>query len=187
MMTSRTAELSVGLFIVIGFASLFVLAMQVSNLSTYTTDDGYEIEALFTDASGLKVRSPVVMAGVTLGRVTDIRFDAASFKAIVKMKIENQYGKIPIKTSANIYTAGLLGEKYVGLLPGSVDDPCEAEKLAADLEGRAPDLKDIKCGPQYLAQGSVIEFTQSSLVLEKLIAQFVSSMGSGDKDKSDKE
>ena len=185
MMTSRTIELLVGIFIVIGFASLFMLAMQVSNLSTYTGDDGFEIEARFTDASGLKVRSPVVMAGVTLGRVTKISFDAASFKAVVKMKIEKQYAKIPIKTSANIYTAGLLGEKYVGLLPGSVDDQCEEEKLAAELEGREPDLKGLECGPQYLAQGSKIEFTQGSLVLEKLIAQFVSQMGSGDSKKSD--
>jgi len=181
MMTSRTTELTVGIFIVIGFASLFMLAMQVSNLSTYTSDEGFEVEALFTDASGLKVRSPVVMAGVTLGRVTKISFDAATYKAIVKMRIESQYDLIPIETSANIYTAGLLGEKYVGLLPGSVNDLCEEEKLAADLEARAPELKGIKCGPQYLAQGTVIEFTQSSLVLEKLIAQFVSQMGSGDK------
>ncbi len=187
MMTSRTAELLVGVFIVIGFASLFMLAMQVSNLSTYSGDDGFEVEARFTDASGLKVRSPVVMAGVTLGRVTDISFDEATFKAVVKMKIESQYSKIPIKTSANIYTAGLLGEKYVGLLPGSVNDLCEDEILTAELEGRKPDTEGLECGPQYLAQGAKIEFTQGSLVLEKLIAQFVSQMGSGDDKKSDKE
>lgn len=187
MMTSRTVELTVGFFIVVGFASLFMLAMKVSNLSTYTGDDGYEITARFTDASGLKVRSPVVMAGVTLGRVTQISFDVNTFKAVVKMRIEKQYDKIPIKTSANIFTAGLLGEKYVGLLPGSTNDPCKEETLAAELEARAPNLQGLKCGPQYLADGSVIEFTQGSLVLENLIAQFVSQMGSGDKkaDKSD--
>ncbi|MGD9385396.1 MAG: outer membrane lipid asymmetry maintenance protein MlaD [Thioalkalispiraceae bacterium] len=174
-MNSRTVELWVGLFVVAGFAALFMLAMQVSNLSTYSNDEGYEIEARFEDASGLKVRSPVTMAGVTLGRVTDIAFDEKTFQAVVTMRIEEQYDKLPAGTSANIYTAGLLGEKYVGLLPGSAADPCEEEKLQAELEGRKPDLDGLECKPQHLAQGSSIKLTQGSLVLEKLIAQFVSS------------
>ena len=186
MMTSRTVEIWVGLFVVAGIAALFMLSMQVSNLATYTSDEGYEIEARFEDASGLKVRSPVTMAGVTLGRVTKINFDGKSFQAIVTMRIEEQYNKLPAGTSANIYTAGLLGEKYVGLLPGSAADPCEEEKLQAELEGRKSELEGLDCKPQHLAQGSKIKLTQGSLVLEKLIAQFVSSfMESKDKQESD--
>ncbi len=180
MMTSRTAEIWVGLFVVAGFAALFMLAMKVSNLSAYTDDDGFEIAATFEDASGLKVRSPVTMAGVTLGRVTDIKFDNSTYKAVVTMQIESRYNQIPAGTSANIYTAGLLGEKYVGLLPGSASNPCDEEKLQAELEGREPDLKGLDCSPQFLKQGSHIKLTQGSLVLEKLIAQFVSRFMEGD-------
>ena len=100
MMTTRSVEIWVGLFVVAGFAGLFMLAMQVSNLSTYTKEEGYEIEARFEDASGLKVRSPVTMAGVTLGRVTQITFDENSYQAIVTMRIEEQYNQLPAGTSA---------------------------------------------------------------------------------------
>lgn len=185
MMTSRTAEIWVGIFVVAGFAALFMLAMKVSNLSAYTNDEGYNITARFEDASGLKVRSPVTMAGVTLGRVTDIMFDDSSYKAVVTMQIESQYNRLPAGTSANIYTAGLLGEKYIGLLPGSVTNACEEEKLSAELEAREPDLTGLDCSPQYLKQGSTIKLTQGSLVLEKLIAQFVSRFMEGDGSKKD--
>lgn len=187
MMNSRTVEIWVGIFITAGFAALFMLAMKVSNLSAYTDDNGYEITANFEDASGLKVRSPVTMAGVTLGRVTEIKFDNDSFKAIVKMQIDSHFDKLPGGTSANIYTAGLLGEKYVGLLPGSAADPCEEEKLRAELEAREPNIKGMDCSKQYLRQGSTIQLTQGSLVLEKLIAQFVSKFMEGDGNKADKE
>lgn len=187
MMTTRTTEIWVGIFIAAGIAALFMLAMKVSNLSAYTDDQGFEISARFEDASGLKVRSPVTMAGVTLGRVTDIVFDNDSYQAVVTMRLESQYNKLPDGTSANIYTAGLLGEKYVGLLAGSATDPCEDEKLRAELEGRKPDLQGLVCKPQYLAQGSKIKLTQGSLVLEKLIAQFAEKFMSGDgKDKDTK-
>lgn len=185
MMNSRTAELWVGLFVVAGFAALFMLAMQVSNLSTYSGDEGYVVEARFDNASGLKVRSPVTMAGVTLGRVTEISFDNQSYEAIVKMRIEKQFSKLPKESTARINTAGLLGEKYIGLYPGSVSNPCEEEKLAAELEGREPDLQGLDCKANYLAQGSTISHTQGSLVLEELIAQFVEGFMSDDKDKQE--
>jgi len=187
MMNTRTVEIWVGVFIAAGLAALFMLAMKVSNLSAYTEDNGYEITARFEDASGLKVRSPVTMAGVTLGRVTDIKFDSNGYQAIVTMQIESKYNTLPDGTSANIYTAGLLGEKYVGLLPGAATNPCEEEKLAAELEGRKPDLKGLECKPGYLAQGSKIQLTQGSLVLEKLIAQFVSKFMEGDGKGKDEE
>jgi phospholipid/cholesterol/gamma-HCH transport system substrate-binding protein len=177
----------VGIFVVAGFAALFMLAMKVSNLSAYTDDSGYDISATFEDASGLKVRSPVTMAGVTLGRVTKIQFDNDSFKAVVTMQLESRYDKLPAGTSANIYTAGLLGEKYVGLLPGSTSDPCEEEKLQAELEAREANLKGLECGKQYLKQGSRIQLTQGSLVLEKLIATFVSKFMDSDGKQDKKE
>jgi phospholipid/cholesterol/gamma-HCH transport system substrate-binding protein len=181
MMTTRTAEIWVGIFVAAGLAALFMLAMKVSNLSSYTSGGGYDVIARFDDASGLKVRSPVTMAGVTLGRVAQIGFDPKTYQAVVTMRIESRYNKLPDGTSANIYTAGLLGEKYIGLLPGPASNPCQDEKLQAQLEGRKPDLKGLKCGPQYLKQGSVIKLTQGSLILEKLIAQFISKF----MDKSD--
>lgn len=137
-----------------------MLAMKVSNLASYTDDEGYTITAKFEDASGLKVRSPVAMAGVRLGRVTHIKFDNITLEAIVTMRIESQYNTLPVDTSASIYTAGLLGEKYVGLEPG----------------GDEASLK----------HGDRLKLTQSSMVLEKLIGQFVSKFlneDSSDKDK----
>lgn len=147
-MNTRIVEIWVGIFVAAGAAALFMLAMKVSNLASYTGDEGYLITARFEDASGLKVRSPVAMAGVRLGRVTDIQFDNKTLEAIVTMRIESKYNTLPKDTSASIYTAGLLGEKYVGLEPG----------------GDEASLK----------HGDRIKLTQSSMVLEKLIGQFVS-------------
>ena len=147
-MSTRIAEIWVGIFIAAGMAALFMLAMKVSNLSTYNNDAGYEITARFEETSGLKVRSPVTMAGVRIGRVKDIVFDTQTFEAIVTMRIESQFNTLPTDTSASIYTAGLLGEKYVGLEAG----------------GEEKSLKN----------GDELKLTQDSLVLEKLIGQFVS-------------
>ncbi|MGD8408078.1 MAG: outer membrane lipid asymmetry maintenance protein MlaD [Thiohalophilus sp.] len=149
MMNSRLVEIWVGIFVAAGLAALFMLAMKVSNLSTYSNDEGYEIDARFEDISGLKVRSPVTMAGVTIGRVNGIRFDDQTFQAVVTLRIDDKYREVlPKDTSASIYTAGLLGEKYVGLEPGGA--------------------------MKTLGQGDEIKLTQDSLVLEKLIGQFVS-------------
>ncbi len=162
-MNTRIVEIWVGIFIAAGAAALFMLAMKVSNLASYTDDEGYTITAKFEDASGLKVRSPVAMAGVRLGRVTDIKFDNQTLQAIVTMRIERKYNTLPKDTSASIYTAGLLGEKYVGLEPGGDE--------------------------ASLAHGDRLKLTQSSMVLEKLIGQFVSKFlneGDSSKDKDKK-
>ena len=147
-MTTRNIEIWVGIFIAAGLAALFMLAMKVSNLATYSNDKGFEVTARFENVSGLKVRSPVTMSGVTIGRVSKIEFDDQALQAIVTMKVDGQHNTLPKDTSASIYTAGLLGEKYIGLEPG----------------GDEANLK----------QGDVIILTQDSLVLEKLIGQFVS-------------
>ena len=154
-MNTRKTEILVGLFIAAGMAALFMLAMKVSNLNIYNNDAGYEITASFENVSGLKVKSPVTMAGVRIGRVSDISFDGATFEAIVKINIESQYNTLPKDTSASIYTAGLLGEKYIGLEPGGDD----------------ANLKDK----------DKLKLTQSSLVLEKLISRFVDSFIDKDK------
>lgn len=130
-----------------GFVALFFLAMQVSNLSTTSNGDGYEIIARFDNIGSLKEKAPVTMAGVRIGRVSKIRFDARTYEAVVTMNIEDRYNFIPEDTFAKIFTAGLLGEQYVGLDPGGSE--------------------------VYLKAGDEISLTQSSLVLEEIIGQFL--------------
>jgi phospholipid/cholesterol/gamma-HCH transport system substrate-binding protein len=149
MMTTRTLEITVGAFMAAGLVALFFLAMQVSNLASITTSDGYEVTARFDNIGGLKVRSPVSMAGVRIGRVVGISYDQKSYEALVTMLIDPTYDKIPADSIAKIYTSGLLGEQYVGLDPG----------------GSLDNLK----------QGSDIMITQSALVLEEIIGQFLFS------------
>lgn len=152
MTNSRTVEIWVGLFIAAGMAALFMLAMQVSNLTVINDDEGYSITARFENISGLKVRSPVTVAGVRVGRVTDIGFDPNTFQAVVTMNISGQYDQLPMDTSAAIYTSGLLGEQYVGLEPGG------------DFE--------------MLKNGDEIMLTQSAIILEQMIGQLLFSQGS---------
>jgi phospholipid/cholesterol/gamma-HCH transport system substrate-binding protein len=149
MAQMRAIETMVGAFMALGFLALFFLAMQVSNLSTAGTGDGYQITARFDNIGSLKVRAPVTMAGVRVGRVSDIRYDKKTFEAVVTLHIEKQYDAIPEDTFANIFTAGLLGEQYVGLDPGGSE--------------------------QNLRDGGEIAHTQSALVLEQLIGQFLFS------------
>lgn len=152
----KAIEIGVGLFVAAGLAALFMLAMQVSNLSAMSNDEGYELIARFENVGGLKVRSPVSVGGVRIGRVAAIEFDTATFEAVVRMNIANQYGTFPVDTTASIFTAGLLGEQYVSLEPGG------AEEL---LKG-----------------GDSIKLTQSALVMEQIIGQFLFSKASeGDK------
>jgi len=146
MGVSKTVQIWVGLFVVIGFASLLMLSMKVSNLSTLTDREGYELLMHFENIGGLKVRSPVTMAGVVIGRVSNIKFDSEIYEAAVTVKIEQQYNNLPEDTTANIYTAGLLGEQYIGLEPGGSET--------------------------FLKAGDEFKLTQSAVVLEQLIGQF---------------
>ena len=147
MANPRTLEIWVGVFVAAGIAALFMLTMRVSNLSGVLNEGGYVLTARFENISGLKERSPVTMAGVNIGRVTKIGFDPRSYQAIVTMRIDNRFDNLPRDTSAAIFTAGLLGEKYIGMEPGGSDE--------------------------VLKPGNEIELTQSSLVLEQLIGQFL--------------
>jgi len=149
MMNSRTVQIWVGLFVVAGMASLLMLSMKVSNISVFTENTGYEVKAHFENIGGLKVRSPVTMAGVVVGRVSDIGFDKETYEAVVTLTIQDQFNNIPEDTSASIFTAGLLGEQYIGLEPGGAEE--------------------------FLTTGGEIKLTQSAVVLEQLIGQFLVS------------
>lgn len=149
MRQTKTTELLVGVFVAAGIAALFVLAMQVSNLSSFSQADGYTLTARFENIGGLKVRSPVTVGGVRVGRVTQIDYDNESFEAVVTLELDGKYNQFPDDTSASIYTSGLLGEQYVALEPGGSED--------------------------LLSDGSDIDITQSALVLEKLVGKFLFS------------
>jgi len=154
-MQKATVEIWVGIFVTLGFAALLMLAMKVSNLNEAFSDQGYTITARFQNIGGLKAKAPVKMAGVTIGRVSNIDFDNEEYEAIVYLSIDKQYDKLPTDTSASILTAGVLGEQYIGLEAG------------ADEE--------------YLAHNDEVDLTQSAVILEQLISQFLYKSASGDK------
>ena len=147
MTNTRTTEILVGLFVAAGMAALFMLAMQVSNLSDMGGEEGYRLEVRFENVGGLKVRSPVTMGGVRIGRVVEIGYDQKMYEAVVRLAIEPRYDRLPLDTSASIYTAGLLGEQYVALEPGGDE--------------------------AYLKDGDRIKLTQPALVLEQVVGQFL--------------
>ncbi|WP_040725986.1 outer membrane lipid asymmetry maintenance protein MlaD [Thiomicrorhabdus sp. Kp2] len=140
-------EIWVGAFVLMSILALVMIALQVSNFSSWKEKPSYQISALFDNIGGLKVRAPVKMSGVVIGRVTEIMVDPVSFKAKVIMKMDNTYNELPMDSSASILTSGLLGDQYVGI----------------EIGGEEESLKD----------GSQIDLTQSALVLEDLIGQFL--------------
>ncbi len=147
MQHTSTQDTLVGLFVASGIIGLFFLAMQVSNLSSFVSEDSYTITARFENSGGLKIKSPVSAAGVKIGRVTAINFDPKTFESIVKMSINSKYNALPDDTTASIFTAGLLGEQYVNLDAGGSDTP--------------------------LKNNGKIEITQSAIILEKALGQFL--------------
>jgi len=145
-MERTTMDLWVGIFAVAGAAALFGLALKVGNLTSSSVGETYTVTAAFENIGGLKPRAPVKSAGVVVGRVDNIQFDSKTFEAKVTLKVDKRY-PFPKDTFANIYTAGLLGEQYVGLEAG----------------GDEQSLKD----------GDKISHTQDAVVLEKMISQFL--------------
>jgi phospholipid/cholesterol/gamma-HCH transport system substrate-binding protein len=154
-MQSRAVELLVGLFVCLGIAAIFILTMRVSDLANTSDVQGYTVTAAFNDIGGLKVGAPVDLAGVRIGRVTDIKLDQQTYQAVASIRISDQY-KIPKDSDASILTSGLLGDQYVGIGPGG-------------------SLKNMKNGDKFI-------ITQSAVVLENLIGQFMTSMNSGSSD-----
>ena len=146
-MDRTVLDLWVGVFVVAGIAALMILALKVGNAGeTYNVSQTYQLVGRFDNIGGLKVRAPVKSAGVVVGRVVDIQFDNNAFAAKVTMNVDQRY-KFPKDTTASILTSGLLGEQYIGLEGGG------DEKM--------------------LASGETIKLTQSAVVLEKLIGQFL--------------
>lgn len=153
----RTAlDLWVGAFVAVGIAALFGLAMKVGNLTGSQIGVTYNVTAAFGNIGSLKVRAPIKSAGVLVGRVESIKFDNKSYEAQVTLAIDTHYD-FPKDTFANIYTAGLLGDQYVGLDPGGDE--------------------------AMLKNGDKITHTQDAVVLEKLISQFLYSKASETDDK----
>lgn len=155
-MNRTVLDLWVGFFVAIGIAALLFLALKVGNLSSAHLSDFYVLEARFDNIGGLKVRGPVKSAGVVVGRIADIRFDTASYEAVVTINVDGRY-RFPKDTFASINTSGLLGEQYIGLEVGG------DEKM--------------------LAAGDTIKKTQSAVVLEKLISQFLFNKASEGQEK----
>jgi len=155
---NRAIEIGVGLFVAAWIAALFMLAMQVSNLSNIgsSDDDSYIISATFENIGGLKERAPVTVSGVRIGRVEGINYDLDAYEAVVTLRIDNAFDRFPEDTAASIYTSGLLGEQYIALEPGGSMENLEA--------------------------GDRIQLTQSALVLEQIIGQFLYSVTSKDED-----
>lgn len=147
-MERTTLDLWVGMFVVAGIAALVMLAMKVGNLGTYNMSDTYEVYAHFTNIGGLKPKASIRSAGVVVGRVKEISLDTEKYEAKVVMSLDKRY-QFPKDTFANILTSGLLGEQYIGLMPGG------------DTE--------------MLKNGEELKKTQSAMVLEDLIGKFLYS------------
>ena len=145
-MNGATIDLWVGIFVVIGIGALLFLALKVGNLATFSAGETYSVQARFVNIGSLKVRAPIKSAGVVVGRVADIRFDNETFEALVSMNLDQHY-QFPRDSTAKILTSGILGEQYIGLEAG----------------GDGVMLKN----------GDRVRLTQSAVVLENLISQFL--------------
>jgi phospholipid/cholesterol/gamma-HCH transport system substrate-binding protein len=154
-MSRTTLDLWVGIFVTIGLGAIVFLALKVGNLTSFNTAPGYRVEASFDNIGGLKLRAPVKAAGVAVGRVEAIHLDPVTYQAVVTLNIDRGY-TFTADTIASILTSGLLGEVYIGL--------------------------DVGGDTKMLADGGKLGKTQSAVVLEKLIGQFLfdkASSGSG--------
>ncbi|MGA7965021.1 MAG: outer membrane lipid asymmetry maintenance protein MlaD [Gammaproteobacteria bacterium] len=145
----RTFGLEIGtaLFVLLGIGALFFLAIKTTDMNSFSSGDTYTVTADFDNVGGLKEGAAVALAGVRIGRVSKITLDPKSLQAVVKLNIEKRYDQIPTDSSASIQTRGLLGDQYIGISPGG-------------------SLKSLQ-------NGGAIHFTQSAIVLENLISQFM--------------
>ena len=150
-MRMRTLEISVGAFVLAGILAVVFLVIQVSGVNMNASEKTYVVSARFDDVAGLRPRAKVSMAGVTLGRVRAIEVDTEYGEAIVQIEIDGEPGNLTTDTSAKVLTEGILGARYIGLLPGSEETT--------------------------LADGGEITETQGAFVLENLIGQFLTSLG----------
>jgi phospholipid/cholesterol/gamma-HCH transport system substrate-binding protein len=156
-MVSKKIELMVGLFAALGIAALLMLSLKVADSGISGSGETYQLYAKFDNIGGLKVRSPIKVGGVLVGRVSDISLDAEDYTPVVTLDLDVKYNQFSEATSVSILTAGLLGEQYIGLLPGFIDESVTT-----------------------LEPGDFIEDTKPALVLEELIGQFLFGQGSDD-------
>jgi phospholipid/cholesterol/gamma-HCH transport system substrate-binding protein len=152
MRANYKVEFASGVFLMLGIAALVWLAMRATDYGQDIGKETYSISARFTDVAGLRDRAPVKIGGVTVGMVESITLDPVSFEAVVKMSLSSRFDEIPSDTSASVLTAGVLGDRYIGLEPGG-----------------APDM---------LADGDELFITQSALVLEQIIGKYLFNTGS---------
>jgi phospholipid/cholesterol/gamma-HCH transport system substrate-binding protein len=150
MLNRRKTEISVGLFILMGLLALLILALRVSHFGGFNQPQHYTLNAYFENIGGLHVKAPITISGVKIGEVSAIHYDAKRYQALVIMEIEARYNFLSTDTQASIYTAGLLGAQYLALSPGAEDS--------------------------ILKAGDTIQHTQSALVLEEMIGQFLVNM-----------
>jgi len=151
---SKKVELMVGLFVALGIAALLMLSYKVAKTGIVGDGATYDLYARFSNIGGLKVRSPIKVGGVVVGRISAIILDEEDYTPVVTLTIDKKYNNFSDATSVSILTAGLLGEQYVGLQPGFMDDSVDV-----------------------LQPGDFIEDTKPALVLEELIGQFLFSQG----------
>lgn len=154
MQRQLKVEIWVGAFVLMTLVSLAVIALQVSNFNSWKEKSSYQVTALFDNIGGLKVRAPVKISGVVVGRVTGIEVDKQTYQARVTMDLFSEFNELPMDTSGSILTSGLLGDQYIGL------------EVGADEE--------------VLANGDQLDLTQSALVLEELIGQFLVKFSEGE-------
>jgi len=145
-MTKRNIEILVGLFVVLGLLALVFVALKAANLTSFSNGDTYRLTARFDNIGGLKPRAPVRSAGVVVGRVTSIALDPKTYQGVVELDVDRRF-QFPKDSAAKILTAGLLGDQYIGIEPGGDD--------------------------ANLTPGATIAQTQSAVVLENLIGQFL--------------
>jgi len=156
-MSQKKVELWVGTFVVAALLSLMILIFSVAGLSFNGDGKVYTLSASFSNVGGLKVRAPVKLGGVVVGRVAEINLDVDSYMPVVTLSMFENKGIYPETSSLSILTSGLLGEQYIGITPGFIDD---------DIE--------------MLADGDMVEDTKSALILEDLIGQFIYSINKED-------
>ena len=151
MRLSKTTEIMVGIFVLLGFIAAFLLALNVTNLGNLSSKQSYDVKVYFDNIGGLRTRAKISMSGVKIGRVSRIAYNQERGQAEVTMTLDSQY-KLSIDTQASIYTAGLLGEQYISLEPGAEDE--------------------------VLKSGDVITLTQSAMVLEEIIGKVMVNLTS---------